>query len=484
MLKGRSNYVCRSGCTRRADGGDGQLELDRGAAAVDPATRCGGWREWAETQPTRATGPSSTGSPSAGRGRRSASTAEECPGAHALPARRAVLRRGGPAAGPPRPTSSWSTPTSTACTSASGGAFLPEHDVVVIDEAHQLEDVVSDTAGFEVGAGRFAALARIVGRVVADERPHRPRSSDAGDALAGALAPHHGRRLPAPLPAAIADAARSRPAARVDEALAALRAITTDGGDVEPAQDPGPEGRRLASPTTSTPRSAVPDDHGGVGRRPADDPRLEVAPHRRRPGAGRARCGARCTAVLTSATIPRHLCPAGSACRPDGYDVLDVGSPFDYEANALLYCAAHLPDPRAAEFEPASHDELEALIDAAGGRTLALFTSWRAMNAAVDGAAAAAAVPHPHARPTSRSRRCSSAFADDDELVPVRHHGPLPGRRRARRRRSASSPSTGCRSPGPTTRCCRPGASGPAPAPSARSTCPGPPRCWPRPPGG
>jgi ATP-dependent DNA helicase DinG len=68
----------------------------------------------------------------------------------------------------------------------------------------------------------------------------------------------------------------------------------------------------------------------------------------------------------------------------EGFDKLDVGSPFDFEAHAVLYCATHLPDPRRAGFEPAMHDELAALIEAAGGRTLALFTSWRAMTAAVD----------------------------------------------------------------------------------------------------
>jgi ATP-dependent DNA helicase DinG len=65
-------------------------------------------------------------------------------------------------------------------------------------------------------------------------------------------------------------------------------------------------------------------------------------------------------------------------------EVLDVGSPFDYEHHALLYCATHLPDPRDAAFGPASHDELAAMIEAAGGRTLALFTSWRAVQAAAD----------------------------------------------------------------------------------------------------
>jgi ATP-dependent DNA helicase DinG len=44
----------------------------------------------------------------------------------------------------------------------------------------------------------------------------------------------------------------------------------------------------------------------------------------------------------------------------------------------------HLPNPNAAGFRPAVHDELEALITAAGGRTLALFTSWRAMDEAAE----------------------------------------------------------------------------------------------------
>ncbi|HUR22366.1 MAG TPA: ATP-dependent DNA helicase [Acidimicrobiales bacterium] len=86
-------------------------------------------------------------------------------------------------------------------------------------------------------------------------------------------------------------------------------------------------------------------------------------------------------AVLTSATVPPNLrhrlgLDAGAT------EVLDVGSPFPYAQNALLYCSAALPDPRQAGYEPAMHEELEALVRAVGGRTLALFTSWRAMEAA------------------------------------------------------------------------------------------------------
>jgi len=61
-----------------------------------------------------------------------------------------------------------------------------------------------------------------------------------------------------------------------------------------------------------------------------------------------------------------------------------VPSPFAYERQALLYCAADLPDPRSPAWAAAAHAELAALIEAAGGRTLALFTSWRALRAAVD----------------------------------------------------------------------------------------------------
>ncbi|HEX4217974.1 MAG TPA: ATP-dependent DNA helicase [Acidimicrobiales bacterium] len=94
------------------------------------------------------------------------------------------------------------------------------------------------------------------------------------------------------------------------------------------------------------------------------------------------RLWAEVTGVLTSATVPVGLqdrlgLPASRT------DELDVGSPFDYPSHAVLYVARSLPDRRRPESEPAIHDELAALMTAAGGRTLALFTSWRAMTAAV-----------------------------------------------------------------------------------------------------
>jgi len=91
--------------------------------------------------------------------------------------------------------------------------------------------------------------------------------------------------------------------------------------------------------------------------------------------------------ILASATVPPGLAERLGAPR-GRTEELDVGSPFEYERHALLYCAAHLPDRRSAAAEGAIHDELEALIAAAGGRTLALFTSRRAMESAAEELAA------------------------------------------------------------------------------------------------
>ncbi len=99
------------------------------------------------------------------------------------------------------------------------------------------------------------------------------------------------------------------------------------------------------------------------------------------------------TVVLTSATLAvagsfeplagRLGLPVGAEdeAGPE-WTGLDVGSPFDHGANALLYCASHLPDPRAPDHSAAMLEELDGLLAASGGRALCLFTSRRAMETA------------------------------------------------------------------------------------------------------
>ncbi|CAB4998441.1 unannotated protein [freshwater metagenome] len=67
---------------------------------------------------------------------------------------------------------------------------------------------------------------------------------------------------------------------------------------------------------------------------------------------------------------------------PANVQMLDVGSPFDFAQQGVLYLPKHLPEPSRDGTSPQVLEELGELIDAAGGRTLALFSSWRGVEAA------------------------------------------------------------------------------------------------------
>lgn len=63
---------------------------------------------------------------------------------------------------------------------------------------------------------------------------------------------------------------------------------------------------------------------------------------------------------------------------------MDVGSPFDHGRQGILYVARHLPAPGREGVAMEALDELADLIEAAGGRTLALFSSWRGVERAAE----------------------------------------------------------------------------------------------------
>jgi ATP-dependent DNA helicase DinG len=69
---------------------------------------------------------------------------------------------------------------------------------------------------------------------------------------------------------------------------------------------------------------------------------------------------------------------AYAAERRPAWDGLDVGSPFAYGRQGILYTAAHLPRPGRDGLAPEVLTELTELVEAAGGRTLGLFSSRRA----------------------------------------------------------------------------------------------------------
>ena len=252
--------------------------------------------------------------------------------------------------------------------------ILPAHDLVVIDEAHQLEDIMSEAAGRQVSPARLQAAARATGAVVA-ERDAPVAVEEAATLLQALLEPMVGERLTEGFDddAGVSiDLIRGR----VERLLNALRAVPEDA----PA-DTAAKALRARQAVTS-----LLDDIDYV-RWPVDDDVLWVdgPPHnpslRSTPVAIdellHENLWAKRAGVLTSATMS-----ATASARlglPAATPILDVGSPFDFENNALLYCPTDLPDPRSAESRDARLAELEALIVAAGGRTLALFTSWAAM---------------------------------------------------------------------------------------------------------
>src|SRR5207302_4490801 len=104
---------------------------------------------------------------------------------------------------------------------AIGGWLLPEHEAVVFDEAHALEDIASSAFGLDLTEGRFVALARSIRGAAAEAAD---ALEAAGGRLADALEGYRGQRVSAaelerPLVAA-GEAAR--------RALAAIREAEDD----------------------------------------------------------------------------------------------------------------------------------------------------------------------------------------------------------------------------------------------------------------
>ena len=144
------------------------------------------------------------------------------------------------------------------------------------------------------------------------------------------------------------------------------------------------------------------------------------------------------TAVLTSATVPPQL-EARLGLPAQRTDHVEVGSPFPFETCALLYCAKHLPDPRRPGARQAMHDELGQLIAAAGGRTLALFTSWRAMHEAADALRPTLSF-EVLAQGDQPKAKLLDAFSSDECGMSVRHHVVLARGRRSRAHALAGDP--------------------------------------------
>jgi ATP-dependent DNA helicase DinG len=373
VLKGRSNYVCLQRLREMHADAAGQLELeDMAATTREEIARIA---EWVATTDT-GDGAELPWSPSDAAWRSVSVGSDECPGADRCPLGDPCFaeqaRRRAQAADVVVVNSHL-----YGLHVGSGGVILPEHDVVVFDEAHVLEDVMSDTVGVQLAPGRFITMAGTLRRIL-DDPALLGSVLDLADVLREAIGPFAGQRIPTPYPGPVQEAlAEAR--TRLDRVMAALIAIKPP---VEDAKQRKLRAQIAAGRTIEHLDLALKAHDGYVDyvSGTAEHPRLEIAPLDVGPVL-RDGVWTEKVAVLTSATIPTSL-PTRLGLPAARTDVADVGSPFDYAAQGLLYCAMHLPDPRSDGYRDAVHDELAALITAAGGRTLALFTSYKAMDLA------------------------------------------------------------------------------------------------------
>lgn len=274
-----------------------------------------------------------------------------------------------------------------------GVPMLPEYRYVVVDEAHELAARVTQAATAELDPVMIERAARrarphAVPREDGESSPSavRPGGTDhlteAADTLSAALARVATGRIDEPGEELLDALALVRDAARAT--LSAFPKATADDIDAARLQARGlvDEVRLIAD------RMAAPTETQVLWMSETrNGPTLHIAPIDVS-GALRERLFGEKTVVLTSATLTLGgtFDPvARSLGVADGeYEAIDVGSPFDYGAQAMLYVAADLPAPAREGITEAQFDEIAALVEAAGGGTLGLFSSRRAAEAAAE----------------------------------------------------------------------------------------------------
>ena len=266
-----------------------------------------------------------------------------------------------------------------------GIPMIPDYDVVVIDEAHELTARVTQAATDELSVPDVERTARRAQRHV--------KGSEADDLADAAGAPPPG--LAAPPPGRRDGVPLDRAAARVlgrHAARALVSAFPRDPGDDAGAtqakgwtQELFKTAERMTAGSEYDVLWVAEREQRRGGNQLCIAP-LEVA------GPMRERLLAEKTAILTSATLMLGG-DFGAVARTVGLDPaaeggswqgIDVGSPFDYAKQAILYVARHLPPPGRDGLQQAQLDEIVDLVDAADGRTLGLFSSRRAAEAAAE----------------------------------------------------------------------------------------------------
>lgn len=273
-----------------------------------------------------------------------------------------------------------------------GAPVLPSHEVLVIDEAHELVSRVTGAATGELTPGQVNRAVRRAAKLVNEKAADSLQTAaETFERVMELALPGRLEEIPEDLGyalVALRDAART-----VISALGSTRDKSVQDEDavrkqalasVENVHDVA---ERISQTSEYDVVWYERHDRFGASLRVAP---LNVS------GLLREKLFTDRSVVLTSATLnlggdfnaigaTLGLSPEGT----EGDDIpqwkgLDVGSPFDYPKQGILYVARQLATPGREGSRGDMMDELAELVEAAGGRTLGLFSSMRAAQAAAE----------------------------------------------------------------------------------------------------
>lgn len=275
--------------------------------------------------------------------------------------------------------------------------ILPDHSALVIDEAHELIDRITAAVSRELAIPALERLAGDADRVIDDEAALSDATADLeyalrelpGEVAAGSFEGQSDgrgrvRRWPESMVLALT---RLR-----DVCHAIVTALSTQGGATDLDEEELARRQRIRAGVQEVHEVAtrfLALDGGDVIWWSSDGGRTPVV-HAAPLDVAQDLASSLFTqgpVVLTSATLM-----AGGSFAPllDAAGLaadtrcVDVGSGFDHARQGILYVASSVPAPGRDGVSMEALDELGELIDAAGGRALALFSSWRGVERAAE----------------------------------------------------------------------------------------------------
>jgi ATP-dependent DNA helicase DinG len=269
-----------------------------------------------------------------------------------------------------------------------GIPILPEHDIVVIDEGHEIVDRATGAITIELNA---AGVERVISRV----------GSQVSDQTMDALVDSQKAFEDALLASSDPTSGLTRLSLVEPELLLALTLIrdASHAGVTEMAPQKGEDPDIAARNQRARGGLEELHDFAGAFISQGNDSVLWIDHDGRPPTLHSAplsvahllrdKLFAEKFAVVTSATLTTSgnfdaIATSLGLGSDKRTETIDVGSPFDYAQQGILYVAANLPPPGREGLDMASLDAMGELVEAAGGRTLILCSSWRAVERAAE----------------------------------------------------------------------------------------------------